>query len=184
MKTILAGATACMLLAACNQTAPESPATTMTAADSPEAAATGFYAVAMALPIGGVPDAAGQAALEPLVTPELAASLAAARAAEDAHTAATNNEEPPMIQGDIYGSLFEGRTAFVVGDCVVSDAEARCEVLQSYSDASGNSEWTDTAVLVRDGDGWRVDDVIYGGDWDFATTGRLSEMLAAVTAGE
>jgi len=187
MKKLLAGVAACALLAACNQTGPaaETATTAATAAAaSPDAAATAFYSAVMTLPTGGVPDAAGQATLAPLVTPELAANLAAARAAEDAHTAATNNEEPPMVQGDVFGSLFEGRTGFVVGACIPSGNVAACEVIQSYSDASGDSEWTDTAVLVQQDGAWRVADVIYGGDWEFASTGRLSETLASVAAAE
>ena len=189
MKMILGGALACALVAGCNQTAPtesqaEATVAAAPAADSPAGVATAFYTAVSALPVGGVPGAAGQATLAPLVTPELAAALAAARAAEDAHTAATNNEEPPFLEGDIFGSLFEGRTGLGIGDCLESGNGVNCEVMQSYSDESGDSEWTDTAVLVQVDGAWKVADVIYGGDWEFASTGRLSETLASVATAQ
>jgi hypothetical protein len=38
-------------------------------------------------------------------------------------------------------------------------------------------EWTDTVRLVREDGAWRIDDVAYGGQWDFANTGTLRESL-------
>lgn len=185
MRAMLIGTLALVLAAGC--TRPPQPVDTESAASaagSPGATATAFYTTVMTLPVGGVPDAAGQAALAPLVTADLATSLGAARAAEDAHTAATDNEEPPMLQGDIFGSMFEGRTGFVVADCVESGNGVSCDVAQSYSDQSGDSEWTDTVILVQEEGAWKVADVAYGGDWGFANRGRLSATLAAAAAAE
>jgi hypothetical protein len=187
MRKIIGGALACALAAGCQTAATTTEAEPEVAAPpagSPAAAATAFYTAVMSLPVGGVPDAAGQERLQPLVTSDLAAKLAAARAAEEAHTAATGNEEPPMLQGDIFGSLFEGRTAFIVAGCEESGNGVHCEVPQSFSDQSGDSDWTDTVVLVQEDGAWKVADVIYGGDWDFANRGRLTETLDAVAAAD
>ena len=37
--------------------------------------------------------------------------------------------------------------------------------------------WTDTIYLVNTPAGWRVDDIGYGGAWDFGNKGRLSQTL-------
>jgi hypothetical protein len=38
-------------------------------------------------------------------------------------------------------------------------------------------DWTDTVVLVKTPAGWRVDDIGYGGNWDFGNHGRLTDSL-------
>ena len=45
--------------------------------------------------------------------------------------------------------------------------------------------WTDIAYLVNTPQGWRVDDIGFGGNWDFGNKGRMSETLKMVirTAG-
>ena len=37
--------------------------------------------------------------------------------------------------------------------------------------------WTDTVYLVHSDAGWRVDDIAYGGTWDFGNKGRLTRTL-------
>ena len=40
--------------------------------------------------------------------------------------------------------------------------------------------WTDTVFLVNTPAGWRVDDIAFGGTWDFGNKGSLSETLKQV----
>ncbi len=40
--------------------------------------------------------------------------------------------------------------------------------------------WTDTLLLVNTSQGWRLDDIAYGGGFQFGNTGRLSETLKTV----
>jgi hypothetical protein len=40
--------------------------------------------------------------------------------------------------------------------------------------------WTDQVLLVRQKGRWVVDDIVCGGGWDLARTGRLTESLRAV----
>ncbi len=42
--------------------------------------------------------------------------------------------------------------------------------------------WTDTLLLVNTPQGWRVDDIAYGGGFQFGNTGRLSDTLKTVTS--
>ncbi|MCB1233228.1 MAG: hypothetical protein KDN19_23490, partial [Verrucomicrobiae bacterium] len=40
------------------------------------------------------------------------------------------------------------------------------------------THWTDTVLLTRNGGGWLVGDVLFGGGWDFANKGTLLDSLA------
>ena len=37
--------------------------------------------------------------------------------------------------------------------------------------------WTDTAILARTRRGWRIDDIAYGGKWEFGNKGKLTDTL-------
>jgi hypothetical protein len=147
-------------------------------------AANAFYAVSTTFKNGGVPDAAGLAKLQPVVSANLHALLVEAGKAEERHTAATKNEEPPLMQGDIFSSLFEGVSEFKVESCENSNFEAGgvCKVKLTYDPKGKPVTWTDTALLVKDAGGWRVDDIEYGSTWDFGNKGKLSDNLKAVIA--
>ena len=145
-------------------------------------AATDFYAVYVALPAAGVPDAAGLAKLEPTITPALHALLVGARKAEDQHFKATKNEEPPLFEGDLFSSLFEGASEYKVGACKGDAKRAECAVTLTQDPKGKPVNWTDTAVVIATPAGWRLDDIVYGGTWDFGNKGRLSDALKNVTA--
>lgn len=143
-------------------------------------AGTAFYTVALALPLG-VPDDAGRAELAAYVDGGLAALLAAAHAGEEAHWADTNPEEPPLYQGSLFVSMAEGATAHAVSPaCRQEGAALACPVALTFEDAKGKTAWSDTLVLTKGADGWRVSDIVYGGGWDTATRGRLSIVLRDV----
>jgi len=150
------------------------------AADDPVAqAARDFYAVAQKAE-SGLPDAKTRDKLRPLITPALAALLDKASAAEDAFVAA-NKDSPPLVEGDLYSSLFEGVTSFTVGVCTTSGKTARCPVALIYDDKnpSGATRWTDTLYLADTSAGWKVDDIGYGGTWAFGNKGRMTDTLKA-----
>jgi hypothetical protein len=154
-----------------------------TAAQADEAmakAAGDFYAVAHAAQ-SGLPDAATRAKLAPLVTPRLASLIDRASAAEESFTTANKNS-PPLAEGDLYSSLFEGPTAYTVGACSGDAAKASCAVNLTHDDkgASGPTRWTDTLYLANTASGWKVDDIGYGGTWAFSNKGKLSETLEQV----
>jgi len=53
-----------------------------------------------------------------------------------------------------------------------------CAVTLTYDDRKDKPfSWTDTVYLVRTQAGWRVDDIAYGGTWDFGNKGRLTRTL-------
>lgn len=152
-------------------------------APAPQAAAGSFYAEYLKLRPSGIPGADGIARLEPFLSARLNALLRDGDRAELRYKEATKNEVPPLIEGDVFTSLFEGATVYAVRDCAGDDAQTICPVSLTYRRrGEPETKWTDSVALVREQSGWRVDDVIYGGDWPFAKHGRLTEMLKSTIA--
>ena len=147
------------------------------AEDAMTAEANAFYAgTARASTGGGIPDAATRARLQPLLSPALNRLLADAAAAE-ARFHARNKDSPPLIEGDIFSSLFEGPTSFKVGVCRGDDKTAHCGATLTHLDPGQKPvTWVDTLKLVNDG-GWKIDDVAYDANFAFGNDGTLSDML-------
>lgn len=147
----------------------------------PAQAAQGFLSVYGSFhPSNGVPDAQGLRRLTPYLSPTLDKLLSEAAVAE-ARFSAKVKDSPPLIEGDLFTSMFEGATQWKLGSCSVSSSSARCPVAYAHRDASGKAvSWTDTLILVNNGQGFRVDDIAYGGQFQFGNTGRLSDTLKLV----
>jgi hypothetical protein len=165
-------------------------ATPALAAGDPAAAVNDFYGVyaAQRAQGEGIPDATVRLRFQPVLSPRLNKQLADAAFAQARLTAKVKNALPPVLEGDIFSSLFEGASAWKVGACQESAKTARCDVALSYAPAStaGSkakpANWTDAVLLVNTPQGWKVDDVVYDAGFAFGNTGRLSEMLAMVIA--
>jgi hypothetical protein len=156
-----------------------------TATDTPEKAANAFYRVYMKSNKDGIPDAKGRAKFHPFISAALDKLLADGDKAEDAHYKATKNEEPPLVEGDLFTSNFEGTTSFKLGACKTVAKTSQCPAALVYDVKSENSKdtpakWTDTVFLVMETGGWRVDDIAYGATWDFGNKGKLSDVLKDV----
>src|SRR5215468_6999372 len=154
------------------------------AAADVERAVGAFYNVYLKLGAGGVPSRAQQAPLAPLISPALASLLRDARRAEETHLRRTKNQEPPLVEGDLFTSLFEGAHAYTIASCTPAAATAECAVTLTYVDPRNASKytWTDRVLLVRARGRWVVNDIVFGGAWDFARKGRLTETLRTVAA--
>src|SRR4029079_7068507 len=158
------------------------------AADDPAAAANAFYAVSKDQHAqGGIPDATVRLRYSPVLSPRLNKQLVEAAAAQARLTAKVRNAVPPMLEGDIFSSLFEGATSWKVGACQADAKTAHCPVALSYvpppvpnAKAPKPANWNDTVLLVNTPQGWKVDDVIYDAGFAFGNTGRLSGMLQMV----
>lgn len=143
-------------------------------------AANGFYGIYKTFhPSDGVPADRDRAKYAPFISPALDALLKQAGDAE-ARFARTNKDSPPLIEGDLFSSLFEGATAVSVGACKADGGAAtgRCAVNLVYADpGSKPTSWNDTVLLVRTPTGWKIDDIVYGGSWAFGNKGRLTDTL-------
>jgi len=156
-------------------------------APSMENAVKGFYAAYSTFhPSDGIPDAAGRARYMPYISDRLERLLAEGAAAEDNFNKA-NKDSPPLLEGDIFTSNFEGATSFAPGMCKASGRTGRCTVNLVYDDVRDNPKdkpvhWSDTVDLVETANGWRVDDIEYGASWAFANKGTLSATLTHAIA--
>jgi hypothetical protein len=142
------------------------------------AAANGFYGVYQTFhPSDGIPSAADRAKYAPFLSPALETLLSEAQAAETRFSKA-NKDSPPLLEGDLFTSMFEGATSVQVGACSGDSAKGRCSVKLEYDDRTAKpTTWNDTVLLVNTTTGWRVDDIVYGGSWAFGNKGRLTELL-------
>jgi hypothetical protein len=145
------------------------------------AAAEGFYAAYSTFhPSDGIPDASARAKLDPFISSALDALLIAGDATEKHFSAVTKNMSPPLIEGDLFTSNFEGATSYHVGACSMEASLAHCTATFGYRGGPEDSRpvnWTDTIYLQHTSAGWKVDDVAYGGNAAFGNKGRLKETL-------
>jgi hypothetical protein len=147
------------------------------------AAAARFYNVYASFhPSDGIPDAGGRARLSGVLSDRLNRLLAdAARSSDRFHAHQPN--APPLLEGDLFTSMFEGATSWTIGACSGDAKTAHCTVALRR-DAAGQrpTAWSDTLYLSADAAGWRVDDIGYGGGFAFGNTGRLSDTLKTALA--
>ena len=149
--------------------------------------ADGFYRAYLTVhPSDGIPDAGALAKYEPYISPALDRLLKDGAAAEAAF-ASSHKDSPPVIEGDLFTSNFEGASTFKVGACRAEQKSGHCSVALTYSDTSQNPGdkpfvWNDTVYLIETPEGWRIDDVGYGGNWPFGNKGRLKDTLKQAIA--
>ena len=157
------------------------------------AAANRFYAIRAAQPrSGGLPEGVARGRYLPLLSPRLAGLLNDATAAQVRFHARIKNA-PPLLEGDIFSSQFEGFQTYKVGACTGNAKAGRCSVALHYQSPAlppGSSakaqkdnqpvDWTDDILLVKTGTGWKVDDIAYKGAFAFGNTGLLSQTLKMV----
>lgn len=147
-----------------------------------------FYTAVAKMRPSGAPTAEQRTELAPLLSAELIGLLERADAARTAARAAAPMEKPPFTDGDLFSSLFEGPTAFTVGEPQTGAAgEWRVPVTLTYSTGAKDekpAEWTDTVVLREESGRFVVTDIAFGGSWDFANKGTMLEALRAGLAGQ
>ncbi len=146
------------------------------------AAAENFYGVYKTFhPSDGIPDDAGLARYRPVLSPRLGALLGEAGEAQKRYAAA--NKELPTPDRGRYSSprCSRARPRSRSAPAPPADPTGRCTATLSYAPpGSAPTRWTDTVYLANTPEGWRVDDIGYGGTWDFGNKGRLSLTLAQV----
>jgi len=139
----------------------------------------GFYRVYESFrPPDGVPDATVRKRFEPYISQSLARLLADVDDTQHRYEKLTEGRFPPLIAGDPFTPNFDGATSYAVGTCAADAAGGHCSVALSFTGGRDKPRsWTDTVALVRTEAGWKVNDIVYGGDWDAGVGGSLSETL-------
>lgn len=141
-----------------------------------------FYRTVIDLQVFGLPTSSQLQALTPLMSDRLLGLLRDAQAAQARELARHRGAEPPLVQGALLVSLFEGATRLVYVQPVTGLNAWQATL--TYQQGSNAVEWQDRVWLVNQAragtNRWVVDDIEFGGQWDFARQGRLSKMLGNV----
>ena len=183
---LIAAAAIAILVTGCQTPSSPPDGSTTAAAEDARAALDGFLDFYFRGYRTALPDETERAALAPQATDAFNAALEAAANAERCAHALHQGTEPPLIQGDLFSSLFEKATG--VQDVAVARADVdRVDYKVGFEyrlpgAAKPEVQWQDTVQLVRTGDAWLLDDVIHGGDWAFSTKGSVKAQLLAVAA--
>lgn len=144
------------------------------AADTPEGAVCGFYTRYLEVRPTGLPTPEQQAALAPWLSDSLEVRLDAARRVQARFRTENPGEKPPLVDGCLFASLFEGPTSFAAGPASSDGGVTRVPVQFRYGTEAA---WRDVVVLVREGPGYAIDDIEFAGAGPFNPAGRLSEAL-------
>lgn len=143
----------------------------------PAEAAKAFYTTVRTLNFHGLPKREDWLALLPRVTPEFANAVLGAQA-EQAEFIKTNpDEKPPWIEGDFFGSVFEGPQKFTFGEAKVTGDRAEVPVICTYSEGGHTTKWTDTLIMLKTAKGWLFDDMRFGGTGGPAPEDTLKQCL-------
>lgn len=146
-----------------------------------------FYNVVLVLKNDGIPGKKDIKKLTPLISTSFKNLLLEASKTEEVYFQKTKGKVPPLVEGSLFFSLFEG------ADKVVSiTAETKTEKISyliefEYCDRYGKKEkirWQDRAFLVMENNRWVVNDLELLGKWSFGNKGKLSDTLKNVIKSE
>ena len=149
------------------------------AGESPEVAAKRFYDFYLAEPINnGLPSIEQCRQMAPILSRGLQDAIGRARREQDKYISEHPGEKPPWSEGDLFTSLYEGATAYEIASVDPGEKHTDVVVKLTHESRGHRVAWTDRLVLVRENDRWVVENVEYGGTWDFANQGDLLKWLA------
>ena len=154
--------------------APAGPVPTCPETDTAQGAVCAFYTTYLEVRPSGLPTPAQEAALEPWLSNRLEARLTEARRVQADFRERQPGEKPPLVDGCLFASLFEGPTSFTVGIATATDGVTRVPVQFRYG---SEAQWEDVVVLTREGSAYVIDDIEFAGAGPFNPPGRLSDRL-------
>lgn len=97
-----------------------------------QAAAGSFYAEYLRLRPSGIPGNDALLRLQPFISSQLNSLLRDADEAELRYKRATKGEVPPLVEGDVFTSLFEDATVYAVRECEGGESQTVCPVSLTY----------------------------------------------------
>jgi len=150
---------------------------------SPEALVKRFYAAYFDTRPSGLPTEAELKILSPYFTSQLTALFVSARKYQADYRKQHPDDKPPLIEGDLFSSLFEGPTGFEVGPVEEMDQRSKVIVRFSYVDPRTPKDvfrWKDAVIVRRQGNRLVIEDIEFLGDWPFKVGDRLSKVLKSL----
>ncbi len=142
---------------------------------SPAEVVDRFYRELRTQQVTGAPTPDQLMRLSPYLGDSLEKLLTEARRQHDADLAREPNEKPAFAEGDLFSSLFEGPSS------VKAETGAGERVLVHMSRDS--TRWTDTILVGTENGKVVIQDIRFGGTWDFALKGTLRAQLSGTRAG-
>ncbi len=142
-----------------------------------------FYKTIFTFKSEGVPTQKNIDRLSPFISAYFRNLLISARKAEDKHFQKTKNSEPPLVEGSLFYSLFEGADKYTSIKAESNKKPVSYLVTLEYRDPYGKHEivkWQDRAILIKENNRWVVNDLELLGKWQFGAKGKLSEILGGV----
>ena len=145
-------------------------------------ATAAFYRVYLEVRPSGVPHSGTRVKFVPVISRTLEQLLAHAEAAERHYAKVTKRQVPPLAEGDIFTSLFEGAQAYALERCERGTAATTCTVALRHGPPGEKNtvNWADKVYLVRYNGRWLVDDIEFGGNWQFMHKGHLRDLLRRI----
>jgi hypothetical protein len=148
-------------------------------AGTPEETARTFFDAYLKFRTSGLPKDEEMRVFAPLLTPEIVTLLGAASAEQKEFQRKNPDEKPPWIEGALFSSLFEGVSAYRLGDVLVSGDKASIPVYWEYTEGGETSRWIDVVCLVRSAGSWQIADIFFAAPWDFRPGPSLRAVLSA-----
>lgn len=129
--------------------------------------------------IHGLPSEAALKRLQPHLTPELHSIMVKARVEQQRQIQKYPDEKPNWIEGDLFGSLFEGVTKWEPGSAFSAPGvDATVKVKLTYVEGTQPPvNWTDTLVFKQREGKWLLNDIRMGGEWAFKAGDSLRGRL-------
>lgn len=164
------------LLVACKAPVPAPP--------GPAIVVDSLFRIRAPIQSAGAPTPEELAKMAPYLSAELRTLLNDAYALREQDRVDHPDEKPAFADGDLFTSLFEGPSSFVVGADSVTGEQHRIPVIFTYEGGNPAVVWTDHVLLRSEQGRFVVSDIQYGGTWDFATKGTLLTSLRAALSEE
>ena len=146
-------------------------------AQGPAAVAMDFLAMHQRFGNSGLPDRSSMNAYAAFLCPSLSEAIRGAQVRQEQFKASHSDEKPPLVEGDLFSSLFEGPQTFAVTDTRIEGGKAQVDVAMTQGEGSSLTRWNDTLLFDLDEGIWCLSDVEYHGSWPFANKGKLSGTL-------
>ncbi len=137
-----------------------------------------FYRIHLHNNAPGLPSEEELKQFKPLLSHSLHALLTQAETAEVRYHAVAGPHAAPLLEGDLFTSLYEGATSFAVQSCDSDEARSACQVALRYQKDGADESWNDKILLVREEQQWRIDDIEFIGNDQSSQREYLTDTLA------
>jgi hypothetical protein len=141
-----------------------------------------FYRIHLKANAPGLPTPDEVRQVQPLVSRALHTLLTQAEAAETRYHGLAGSQAPPLVEGDLMTSLYEGATSFSVESCETDELRASCQVQFRYRRDGTDETWNDKILLVQEDQQWRIDDIEFVGNDQSSHREYLSDTLTDAIA--